>query len=386
MKSPDSCPRKAPASVPVKARKSRRSRAADALSALLYAFDFRTPSDLAALGPYYAFLKAAFDALHQGIWEEYQNSKKKLPCSIKHSFLLSALFLDLYAFLPIYALWTIPKLFEIALRRVRRPTYYAAENARRQELARERRKIRKRTTINRAPTPEALRSQWARVKKSPRDMLIFGSMLEDLEAYVDNSLVRDEEGQIVGRKGGIKEWLRDNCPELWAKYSSVMRFKAMAKKFKQVVALEDPYPITMALCPTEPPEGWTAEDEARSIRKAEALAEGKILRCGRKVNGVDDGSGVSAREGECASEGERRGEGASEGERRFVERWNSPEAVAGRRFAGRMAVARDETAAFLGACTLTEASLRHALARRLDPKEPSTVGEVKSPSPPAVWA
>ena len=370
----------------MRSRKSRRSRAADALSALLYAFDFRTPSDLAALGPYYAFLKAAFDALHQGIWEEYQNSKKKLPCSIKHSFLLSALFLDLYAFLPIYALWTIPKLFEIALRRVRRPTYYAAENARRQELARERRKIRKRTTINRAPTPEALRAQWARIRKSPRDMLIFGSMLEDLEAYVDNSLVRDEEGQIVGRKGGIKEWLRDNCPELWAKYSSVMRFKAMAKKFKQVVALEDPYPITMALCPTEPPEGWTAEDEARSIRKAEALAEGKILRCGRKVNGGDDGSCVGAREGECASEGERRGEGASEGERRFVERWNSPEAVAGRRFAGRMAVARDETAALRGACTLTEASLRHALARRLDPKEPSTVGEVKSPSPPAVWA
>ena len=383
MKSPDSFPRKAPASAPVKARTSRRSRAADALSALLYAFDFRTPSDLAALGPYYAFLKAAFDALHQGIWEEYQNSKKKLPCSIKHSFLLSALFLDLYAFLPIYALWTIPKLFEIALRRVRRPTYYAAENARRQELAKERRKIRKRTTINRAPTPEALRAQWARVKKSPRDMLIFGSMLEDLEAYVDNSLVRDEEGQIVGRKGGIKEWLRDNCPELWAKYSSVMRFKAMAKKFKQVVALEDPYPITMALCPTEPPEGWTTEDEARSIRKAEALAEEKILRCGRKSNGEDDGSGGSAGEGECASKsgGEKRGEGASEDERRFVEMWNSPEAVAGRRFAGRMAEAWDETAAFLGACTQTEASLRKILAMRLGPMTPPAVGKASGRSP-----
>ena len=378
MKSPDSCPRKAPASAPVKARKSRRSRAADALSALLYAFDFRTPSDLAALGPYYAFLKAAFDALHQGIWEEYQNSKKKLPCSIKHSFLLSALFLDLYAFLPIYALWTIPKLFEIALRRVRRPTYYAAENARRQELARERRKIRKRTTINRAPTPEALRAQWARIRKSPRDMLIFGSMLEDLEAYVDNSLVRDEEGQIVGRKGGIKEWLRDNCPELWAKYSSVMRFKAMAKKFKQVVALEDPYPITMALCPTEPPEGWTAEDEARSIRKAEALAEGKILRCGRKVNG--DAWEASGSVGEEVDEGKSEGE-RSEDERRFVERWNSPEAVAGRRFAGRMAEARDEAVAFLGTCTRNEASLRLALAARLGPMTHPAIGRMAGRSP-----
>ena len=193
-------------------------------------------------------------------------------------------------------------------------------------------------------------------------MLIFGSMLEDLEAYVDNSLVRDEEGQIVGRKGGIKEWLRENCPELWAKYSSVMRFKAMAKKFKQVVALEDPYPITMALCPTEPPEGWTAEDEARSIRKAEAVAEGKILRCGRKVNG--DAWEASGSVGEEVDEGKSEGE-RSEDERRFVERWNSPEAVAGRRFAGRMAVARDEAVAFLGACTQTEASLRRALAARL---------------------
>ena len=235
---------------------------------------------------------------------------------------------------------------------------------------------------------EALRAQWARVKKSPRDMLIFGSMLEDLEAYVDNSLVRDEEGQIVGRKGGIKEWLRDNCPELWAKYSSVMRFKAMAKKFKQVVALEDPYPITMALCPTEPPEGWTAEDEARSIRKAEALAEGKILRCGRKVNGdaweasgsvgeeVDEGKSEGERSEGERSEGER-----SEDERRFVERWNSPEAVAGRRFAGRMAEARDETVAFLSACTQTEVSLRLALAARLGQMTHPAIGRMAGRSP-----
>ncbi len=354
----------------MKSRKFRMNRAASALDAILYAFDFRTPSDLAALGPYYAFLKAIFDALHQGIWAEYQISRRNLPRSIEHSFLLSAVFLDLYAFLPIYALWTIPKLFEIALRRVRRPTYYAAENARRQELAKARRKIRRRTTINRVPTPEVLRAQWTRVKKSPRDMLIFGSMLEDLEAYVDNSLVHDADGQIIGRKGGIKKWLCDNCPELWAKYPSVMRFKAMAKKFKQVVALEDPYPITMVLCPTEPPEGWAVEDEARSIQ--EALAEGKILRCGRKMYwDAWEGSG---------SVGEVADEGISEGERRFVERWNSPEAVAGRRFAGRMAKARDNAASFLGECTQTEASLCRALAARMGPAMRPAIGKMSGRS------
>ena len=120
-------------------------------------------------------------------------------------------------------------------------------------------------------------------------MLIFGSMLEDLEAYVDNSLVRDEYGEIVGRNGGIKKWLADNCPELWAKYPSVMRFKAMAKKFKQAVGLEDPYPITMALdaaegkaYPVRRPEGG-----AGPTREGETQGSDVILRCGQKDGKVE---------------------------------------------------------------------------------------------------
>lgn len=279
-----------------------QSRAKDALQALAYAFDFRTPSDLAALGPYYGILKAVFTTVHGEIWETNRNLKRSLPCSIENSFWLSALFLDLYAFIPLYALWTIPKLIEIAMRKCRRPTYYADENARRRKLASDRRKIRRRTTINRKPSPEDLRSQWARVKKSPRDMLLFGSMLEDLEAYVDNSLIRDEDGTIVGRKGGIKKWLCDNCPELWAKYPSVMRFKALAKKFKQVVELEDPLPITVALT-------------------------------------------------------ERKD---------FVEKWIAPETNERRRLAGRMAHARERARDFMKECTRTERSLCVALASRLD--------------------
>lgn len=279
-----------------------QSRAKDALQALAYAFDFRTPSDLAALGPYYGILKAVFTTVHGEIWETNRNLKRSLPCSIENSFWLSALFLDLYAFIPLYALWTIPKLIEIAMRKCRRPTYYADENARRRKLASDRRKIRRRTTINRKPSPEDLRAQWARVKKSPRDMLLFGSMLEDLEAYVDNSLIRDEDGTIVGRKGGIKKWLCDNCPELWAKYPSVMRFKALAKKFKQVVELEDPLPITVALT-------------------------------------------------------ERKD---------FVEKWIAPETIERRRLAGRMAHARERARDFMKECTRTERSLCVALASRLD--------------------
>ena len=183
------------------------------------------------------------------------------------------------------------------------------------ELAKERRRVRRRTTINRAPTPDELRAQWARVKKSPRDMLIFGSMLEDIEAYVDNSLVRNEYGEIVGRNGGIKKWLADNCPELWAKYPSVMRFKAMAKKFKQAVGLEDPYPITVALAPADSTTGREAEDEASPAGENETQGSDVILRCGQNN--------------------------------------------------GRLKEARKEASSLMAACTLTERSLRLALVDRL---------------------
>ena len=352
-----------------------QSRAKDALQALAYAFDFRTPSDLAVLGPYYGILKAVFTTVHTEIWETNRNLKRDLPRSIENSFWLSALFLDLYAFIPLYALWTIPKLIEIAMRKCRRPTYYAEENARRRELAKDRRKIRRRTTINREPSPEDLRAQWARVKKSPRDMLLFGSMLEDLEAYVDNGLIRDEDGTIVGRKGGIKKWLCDNCPELWAKYPSVMRFKALAKKFKQVVELEDPLPITVALDPVEPPEDWTEEDEARSIRDAEALAHGQVPV--QEIKGENQRQeDLIFRSGRKLSAGVERLESGD-----FVKLWNAPETVEGRRMAGRMAQARDKAREFMKECTRTERSLCAALAWRLDSSpqppdnHPDTIGE-----------
>ena len=81
-----------------------------------------------------------------------------------------------------------------------------------------------------------------------------------------------------------------------------MRFKALAKKFKQVVELEDPLPITVA--PTE-----------------------------RKD---------------------------------FVEKWIAPETNERRRLAGRMAHARERARDFMKECTRTERSLCVALACRLD--------------------
>ena len=129
----------------------------------------------------------------------------------------------------------------------RRPRYYASENERRRSLATERRKIRKRTTTNACPTCEAILEAWNHRRDSHEAAIRFGSLLEDLECYLDNSLRRDEYGVIVGRNPGIKGWLGDKLPEILDKYTTAMRYKAAAKKLKQVAELADPTPVDVVL-------------------------------------------------------------------------------------------------------------------------------------------
>ena len=117
-------------------------------------------------------------------------------------------------------------------------------------LASERRKANRRATI--APCPEAadIRVAWAFVREDPEGPLRLGGLLLDLECYVDNSLVieeRPEGRRIRARHGGIRGWLRRNCPELVGKYKTLMRHKSLARKFRQAVDLPDPVPTAEIL-------------------------------------------------------------------------------------------------------------------------------------------
>ena len=125
---------------------------------------------------------------------------------------------------------------------VRRPLYYEQEKARRQALAAARRKVARRTTSNPCPTKEQVLDAWEAAQKSNEGVLRFGSLMEDLACYVDASLVRSEDGAIVGRRGGIKAWLQVNIPALFLKYKTVMAYKAAARKLKQITGLADPTP------------------------------------------------------------------------------------------------------------------------------------------------
>ena len=151
--------------------------------------------------------------------------------------------------------WFLVRTIDAHIRRLRRPTYYETERKRRLGLAEERRRIRRRTTSSPCPTPSMLRTAFEQARASTANMIRFGSLLEDLECYVDNSVVwSEEEGRIVGRRGGIRQWLRENAPDLSERYKTVMKYKALAKKFRQAVGVSDPVPAA-AILPPEPPVG-----------------------------------------------------------------------------------------------------------------------------------
>ena len=125
-----------------------------------------------------------------------------------------------------------------------RARYYARDNARRRALAAERRRIARRTTLNPRPTPEALRAAFAARGASPEAKVRLGGLLEDLECHVDNCLRFGPDGEILGRNGGVKAWLREHAPELLGRYKTLMRYKALAKRLRQAAGIADPVPAS----------------------------------------------------------------------------------------------------------------------------------------------
>ena len=128
--------------------------------------------------------------------------------------------------------------------RAYRARYYARDNARRRALAAERRRIARRTTLNPRPTPEALRAAFAARGASPEAKVRLGGLLEDLECHVDNCLRFGPDGEILGRNGGVKAWLREHAPELFGRYKTLMRYKALARRLRQAAGIADPVPAS----------------------------------------------------------------------------------------------------------------------------------------------
>ena len=162
-------------------------------------------------------------------------------------------------------------------RRVCRSRYYARDNARRRALAAERRAVTRRTTTNPCPTPEALRAAFAMREASPEAKIRLGGLLEDLECYVDNCLRIGPSGEILGRNGGIKAWLRENAPELSERYKTLMRYKSLARRLRQAVDVHDPIPVdTLLPLHAEGRSGLSVPSDGRSRVPTPVVPDGRF--------------------------------------------------------------------------------------------------------------
>ena len=196
-----------------------------------------------------------------------------------------------------------------------RPKYYEKENIRRRELARERRRILSRTTISDCPSKEAILDAFMHRKDSKEAAIHFGSLIHDLECYVDNEL-RFDRGKIIGRNAGIKGWLGENIPLLLQKYSTIMRYKAMAKKLKQLVELDDPMPAEVVLIDetsqsTEDSVNDNSENEITVRNKNHIVDEVLVARVFRGFKGGKGDKVGDVNKGGMDETGGKSGKGSS---------------------------------------------------------------------------
>ena len=233
------------------------------------------------------------------------------------------------------------------LRAVRRPFYYARETARRRALAAERRKVSRRTTTAPEPTPADVLAAWERRKDSKADMIRLGGMLHDLECYVDNALRFNGAGDVVGRNGGIRGWLRENLPELFPKYKTLMRYKAMAIRLRQATGTKDPTPTSALLG-----DGIGGTGEASRAEGADRTDKTNETHStnGQSAAGGDD---CADRTGDSDSANTRDGKGLTTA--------NGP----ARRGDGTM---HEVVRELLKDFRMTFSSLEEGLAQRLDPE------------------
>ena len=100
-----------------------------------------------------------------------------------------------------------------------------------------------------APTGDEVREQFekARGRGKVEEKIRLGSMLLDAEATTDSSLIRDGDGEIVGRNGGLRGWIFENCPELLPHYAALTGYRRLAWEARDAEDLFDPVPAELLL-------------------------------------------------------------------------------------------------------------------------------------------
>ena len=170
---------------------------------------------------------------------------------------------------PSLVFWLIRELISQQLRKERRPGYYEAERLRRLELGHIRRTFSGRKTLNPCPTLDAIRAAWNGARHSPEGALRLGGLLEDLECYVDNRSIAGEDGFWRGRRGGIKRFLEREAHDLFEHYAALMRYKSIARRFRQACSVDDPVPTNALLPPLPNQEQSGPNKSSNAVKQGE---------------------------------------------------------------------------------------------------------------------
>ena len=83
---------------------------------------------------------------------------------------------------------------------------------------------------------------------------------------MDNCLRFGPDGEILGRNGGVRGWLREHAPELSDHYKTLMRHKALARRLRQAAAVHDPVPAD-TLLPTDEAETRDRDEDVPTSRR-----------------------------------------------------------------------------------------------------------------------
>ena len=113
----------------------------------------------------------------------------------------------------------------------------------RQEACRRSLRRKRIVSVREAPKPAQLLSAWEESRTMLAGKLLLGALLSEIEPHVDQSLIRDEGGHVVGRRPGIRGWIRQHCPELEPHYKTMMAYKALADKVQMAIGLDSQYSI-----------------------------------------------------------------------------------------------------------------------------------------------
>ena len=128
------------------------------------------------------------------------------------------------------------------------------------------------------PTPKDITVPWSSSPRTLRDRLRLGSRLADLDPTLDHTIARttlpNGKTMFRSRPGGMKGWLEDR--RVGVPYSTVMRYKKLAQRLRQVLALDDRLPLEWLVDGL--PEEFTLPSELLSQYQAARRRLATILR------------------------------------------------------------------------------------------------------------